>query len=166
MNKFVVSASMALLSFSVIAAEPHGNMFRSNRPARQGMEDPLIRAVMNPRAGEELGLSAEQKEKLAALRGAEEADRELQKKVGEKMRYQVELLEADSIDEDAVMASIDEVFELRKAMAKAQTKRLIDVRSILDPEQIKKARGMVKGMRERARSRGEGPRGNGPRKEK
>ena len=80
---------------------------------------------------------------------------------------QFELMKADKIDEAAVMKAIDEVFELRKEMAKAQVKRVIAVKSVLTPEQIEKAREEVKKMFEQrgekgprqGRMRGRGPRG-------
>ena len=118
--------------------------------------DPLARAVMNPRVANQIGLSEEQKAKLAALRGGRSVDKELQKKVRAGMEKQVELLKAEKIDEAAVMQAIDEVFEARKEIAKAQTKRTIEIRSILTPEQVTKALGA---MRDLSSSR---PRPNGP----
>ena len=72
------------------------------------------------------------------------------------MEKQVELLKAEKIDEAAVMQAIDEVFEARKEIAKAQTKRTIEIRSILTPEQVTKA---LEAMRDLRSSR---PRPNGP----
>ncbi len=130
------------------------NRMRRSRPANfnqaamgAGMNDPILRAIMNPKVVEELGLSDEQKEKLVALKSSRDDNHELQKKVGEQTRKQIELLQAEKIDEAAIMASIDEVFELRKKMAKAQTKRIIEARSILSPEQLKKARQMIEERR-------------------
>ena len=57
---------------------------------------------------------------------------------------QVELMKAEKVDEAAVMKAIDEVFELRKQMAKEQVKRVIEIKSILTPEQIAKAREEMK----------------------
>ncbi len=129
-----------------------------------GAMDPLVRMVSNPVVAEKIGLSEEQKAKLKELNKGPATSRELQKKVHEAMGRQVELMKADKIDEAAVMAAIDEVFELRKAMAKEQAKRVIAVKSILTPEQVKKAH---EEMRRSAEARGErGPRreGKAPRK--
>ena len=81
---------------------------------------------------------------------------------------QLELMKADKIDEAAVMKAIDEVFELRKEMAKEQIRRVIAVKSILTSEQIAKAREAVKSMSgprgERGPRRGPSRKGKGPRK--
>lgn len=163
MNKLMLLAVAAILSTTAIADEvaptppiqPNRmNRMRRSRPANfnqaamgAGMNDPILRAIMNPKVVEELGLSDEQKEKLVALKSSRDDNHELQKKVGEQTRKQIELLQAEKIDETAIMASIDEVFELRKKMAKAQTKRIIEARSILSPEQLKKARQMIEERR-------------------
>ena len=61
------------------------------------------------------------------------------------------------------MAAIDEVFELRKAMAKDQAKRVIAVKSILTPEQVAKAHEEMKKMFEARGDRGPRREGKGPR---
>ena len=109
---------------------------------------PLERMDANPKMAEKLGITQEQREKIdAAAKAGREQSAELQKKVGEAMKKQFELLEAEKIDEAAVMAAIDEVFELRKEIAKTQTRRVIAVRTILTPEQIKQGLELVKSMR-------------------
>jgi Spy/CpxP family protein refolding chaperone len=124
-----------------------------------GMGDPLLRAVSNPKVAENLGLSEEQKAKIKELSASGKSNREAQKKVREATTKQLELMKADKIDEAAVMAAIDEVFDLRKQMAKDQAKRVIDVKSILTPEQIAKAHEEMKKIFE---SRGDrGPRQGG-----
>ncbi len=134
----------------------HGGMRNGQMPrgGMPGMADPLLRAVNNPRIAEKLGLSDDQKAKLKELSGDRKANRENQKKVREATMKQFELMKADKIDEAAVMATIDEVFELRKQMAKDQVKRLIAVKSILTPEQIAKAHEEMKaGFRNRGQGR-------------
>jgi Spy/CpxP family protein refolding chaperone len=105
----------------------------------------------------------EQKAKLKDLKSASESNREAQKKVREATMKQVELMKAERIDEAAVMAAIDEVFELRKAMAKDQAKRVIAVKSILTPEQVAKAHEEMKKMFEARGDRGPRREGKGPR---
>lgn len=132
------------------------------------MGDPLLRAVMNPRIAESLGLTDEQKAKIKELSADRKDNRESQKKVREATMKQLELMKADKIDEAAVMAAIDEVFELRKQMAKDQARRVIAVKSILTPEQIAKAHEDMKKMFESRGDRGPkrggmmGPKGKGP----
>ena len=96
-----------------------------------GGMDPIVRMVSNPAIAEKLGLSDEQKAKLKEIKGDNEANREAQKKAREATMKQVELMKAEKVDEAAVMAAIDEVFELRKAMAKEQAKRVIAVLALV-----------------------------------
>lgn len=110
------------------------------------MMDPIVRMVSNPKAAEKLGLSEEQQAKLKEINKIDEAGRERQKKVREAMTKQLDLMKADKVDEAAVMKAIDEVFELRKEMAKDQAKRVIAVKAILTPEQVAKAREEMKQM--------------------
>lgn len=135
---------------------PHGGM---NGP----MIDPIVRMVSNPKAAEKLGLTEEQKAKLKEINKVSAANREMHKKVHEATMRQFELMKADKIDEAAVMKAIDEVFELRKEMAKAQVKRVIAVKSVLTPEQITKAREEVKKMFEQRGEKGQWRGEKGPR---
>ena len=131
-------------------------------PMMGGM-DPIVRMVSNPAVAEKLGLSDEQKAKLKELKGNGEVNREAQKKVREATMKQVELMKAEKVDEAAVMAAIDEVFELRKAMAKDQAKRVIAVKTVLTPEQVAKAHEEMKKMFEARGDRGPRREGKGPR---
>ena len=110
------------------------------------MMDPIVRMVSNPKAAEKLGLSEEQQAKLKEINKVDEAGRERQKKVREATMKQLDLMKADKVDEAAVMKAIDEVFELRKEMAKDQAKRVIAVKAILTPEQVAKAHEEMKQM--------------------
>ena len=172
--KSLIAMAAAVLCCAAFAEGPGGGAPREGArhggPERGmgagGMPDPIVRLVSNPRMAEKLGLTDEQKAKLKEARRPGAESRELQKKVREATMRQVELMKADKIDEAAVMAAIDEVFELRKKMAKDQAKRAIDVKSILTPEQIAIAHEEMKKMRDgrgpvRAPRRG-GPRGKGP----
>jgi len=169
--KSLMMVAVAALSCVALADGPAGGA----RPAggrrgfgpRDGMgpmmggADPIVRMATNPKAAESLGLSDEQKEKLKELGKGGEEGREKQKKVRDAAQRQVELMQAEKVDEAAVMKAIDEVFDLRKAMAKEQAKRVIAVKSILTPEQVRKAH---EEMRKTFESRGDrGPRRGGPR---
>jgi Spy/CpxP family protein refolding chaperone len=131
-------------------------------PMMGGM-DPIVRMVSNPAVAEKIGLSDEQKAKLNELKGDREANRAAQDKVRAATMKQLDLMKAEKIDESAVMAAIDEVFELRKAMAKEQAKRVIAVKSVLTPEQVKKAHEEMKKMFEARGDRGPRREGKGPR---
>lgn len=129
-----------------------------------GGMDFLSRAVSNPAVADKLGLSEEQKAKIKEASGAPEANREAQKKIRDASMKQAELMKAEKIDEAAVMAAIDEVFELRKAVAKEQAKRTIAIKSVLTPEQVKKAQEELRNGFAQRGERGErGPRRGGPR---
>lgn len=134
-------------------------MPREMMPMGGAMHDPVVAAVMNPRVAEAIGLSDEQKAKLAEFKTKRGENREINEKIRLGMQRQMELLKAEPVDEAAVMAAIDEVFEARKEVAKAQTRRLIAVRAILTPAQIAKAREELAKGRQGARRppmRGEG----------
>jgi Spy/CpxP family protein refolding chaperone len=105
---------------------------------------PILQLATDPATAEKIGLSEAQITKIKALSEAQKASRESGKKMREAVQKQTQLMQADKIDESAVMAAIDEVFELRKAMAKEQTKQVIAMKSILTPEQISKAKEEMK----------------------
>ena len=135
--------------------------------------DPIVFAVSRPKIVEKLGLSDEQKTKLKAVTDRAKEDREsMNKKVRESAKKQFDLMKAEKVDEAAVMKAIDEVFELRKQMAKDQVRRVIEIKSILTPEQIAKAREEMRaGFAARGDRGPRGPRGDregrrhGPRRE-
>jgi Spy/CpxP family protein refolding chaperone len=148
---------------------PRGGMGGMRHHEMMGM-DPIVFAVSRPQVVEKLGLSDEQKEKLKAVTDRAKDGREGMKKVREATMKQFDLMKADKVDEAAVMKAIDEVFELRKQMAKDQVRRVIEIKAILTPEQIAKAREEMKSGFEARGPRHGGPRGGregrrGPRRE-
>ena len=169
--KKLMFAMVAALSFAVVAQDAegpkagqrdggfrHGPRDRGAMMAERGMMpggfgggmmgDPAVMAATNPKIAEKIGLSAEACEQIKKLDTDNRAKvQELQKKTREAMEKQAQLMKAEKIDEAAVMAAIDELFECRKEMAKTQTKRLISVKSLLTPEQITKATELLKEFR-------------------
>lgn len=172
MKKLAMVVAVAT-AFAAFAQAPEGEARPEGRQRRppmgermrlgggMPMMDPLVRAVMNPRVAEKIGLDEAQKEQLKALATKQGDVRALQEKVRKGMSRQTELLKAEKIDEAAVMAVIDEVFDARKDIAKAQTKRLIAVKSILTPEQVSKALAEMKELRGEGRGRHAGPKERG-----
>ena len=163
--KSLMMIAVAALSCMAFAEGPEGGARpeggRRGFGPREGIGpmmgmDPVVRMVSNPAIADKIGLSDEQKAKLKEIGNSFEAAREAQKKVREATKKQLDLMKADKIDEAAVMAAIDEVFELRKTMAKEQAKRVIAVKSILTPEQIAKAHEEMKKMFESRGDRGPG----------
>lgn len=168
--------SFIMLSAAMIAAvtfgqdAPKRNMGRF-RPMGEGFAaDPIARMVSNPKVAEKLNLTEEQKTKLEELiKTQREGMKEKRAKMSEAMKRQMDLMNAEEIDESKVMASIDEVFALRCDMAKDQVKRVIAVKNILTPEQIKKANEIKAEFRDRGGRRPEAgergrPRRNAERK--
>jgi len=137
----------------------HGGMGGGMRHHEIGM-DPIVFAVSRPKIVEKLGLTEDQKAKLKAVTDRAKEGRESMKKVREATMKQFELMKAEKVDEAAVMKAIDEVFELRKQMAKEQVRRVIEIKSILTPEQIAKAREEMRaGFAARGERGGRGERG-------
>ena len=149
---------------------PHGGM-GGMRPHEMGF-DPIVFAVQRPRIAEKLGLSEEQKAKIKGVTDRAKGGREAMQKVREATKRQFDLMKAEKVDEAAVMKAIDEVFELRKQMAKEQVQRVIEIKAILTPEQMAKAREEMRaGFAARGDRGPRGPRGDregrrhGPRRE-
>lgn len=138
--KHLMASLVAALAFAAVAQGPMG---RGNMPPIE----PVLRAAQNPKLAEKLGITAEQVARLKALADEKGSMKELQEKVRKGMERQAELLKAGTVDEAAVMAALDEVWEARKAIAKRQTQRLIAVRKVLSEEQIGKVREAMKAMR-------------------
>ena len=124
--------------------------------------DQAIMAVMNPEVADKLGIDDATQLKIKEIDlNLRKANRELQKKTREAMEKQAKLMKEAKVDEAAVMSAIDELFDLRKEMAKAQTKRVIAVKALLTPEQLEKAVEEMRKMREEKRGarRINGPKG-------
>lgn len=120
---------------------------RGPGPAFGPSLEPVVRFALNEKSAEKIGITPEQAAKLKALPDEREALKGLHEKARKCMERQAELLKAETVDEAAVMAALDEAWAARKEVAKLQTKRLIAVRGILTDEQISKAREAMKEMR-------------------
>ena len=140
--KCMIAVCAAALAFATMAQDP--TMRRNPNPA--GAINPVVRAALNPKLAEKLGITEEQSAKLKALNAEKDGLKEINERIRKGMERQAELLKADKVDEAAVMAALDEVWEARKEVAKRQTKRIIAVKSILTPEQVAKAREAIKAI--------------------
>lgn len=134
--KCLFAMAAAALALAAVAQDPAPDR---PRQAPAGTIDPIVRAALNPKVSKKIGLTEEQQAKLKALAGDNDVMKTLQEKVRKGMSRQAELVAAEKIDEAAVMAALDDVFAARKEVAKHQMKRLIAVKSILTPEQVKMA---------------------------
>lgn len=156
--KKLMMVVVAVACCAVFADGPKGEKNRGERGMHPGMDgmmmDPIARMVSNPKMVEKLGLSEEQQKKIKEIQKSNRGDaKENQKKLRQAMDKQMKLLMSEKVDESAVMAAIDEVFAIRKDLAKAQTKQVIEVKALLTPEQLKKARESVKEMRKEMREK-------------
>lgn len=153
----VAAVAMAAVAFAQEPAAKPANpgrdqMRRSPMAERmmaaRGMADQTMRAVMNPKIAEKLGLTDEQKAKVKALvDGERESLRALQEKAQQATKRQFELMRAEKVDEAAVLSAIDEVFAARKEIAKAQFKNQLAVRAVLSAEQLSKVGEAMKAIR-------------------
>lgn len=153
MKKLVLMAALAVSFVSYAekqqcqpgAGARGGRSFARMR--NQGSNNDMALWMMlarNAELAEKIGLSDEQKKKLEGLCSTRSDWKQSDKKIREAMKKQAELLEADVVDEAAVMAVIDEVWEMRKEMAKKQTRRVIEMKSVLTPEQVAEAKKFMK----------------------
>ena len=156
--KKLMMAAVAAVCCVAMADGPKDRGDRAGHPGMGQMAgmmgDPIVRMVSNPKVAEKLGLSEEQQKKIKEIQKSNRGDaKENQKKLRQAMDKQMKLLMSEKVDESAVMAAIDEVFAIRKDLAKAQTKQVIEVKALLTPEQLKKARESVKEMRKEMREK-------------
>lgn len=135
--------AIAAIAATTFAAGPKENGKKPPFGGMPGLSDPIVQFVSNPKFAEKIGLSEEQKEKIKEIDKANK-NTDLRKQLKESMEKQTELLKAEKVDEAAVMAEIDKAFDLRKEMAKRQTKRIIAIKAVLTPEQVEKALAEIK----------------------
>ena len=151
--KHLMTVVAAALTFAAWAQDP-ATPGRRHSFQPNGM-NPIVRAALNPKIAEKIGITEEQQAKLKALADDKDGTKVLHDKVLQGTQRQAELMKAEKIDEAAVMAALDEVFEARKAIAKQQMHRLIAVKTILTPEQVKAATEAIKAQRGSKRAEGD-----------
>jgi Spy/CpxP family protein refolding chaperone len=118
-----------------------------------GEEAMIARILTNPKAAETLGLSEEQvkalREKLDNGRKEMETLRvDLEKASVEQAHL---LTATQAVDEAAVMAAVEKAGEIRTKIAKLAVQQLLIVKKTLTPEQIEKARTVMRERLEKAR---------------
>lgn len=158
--KTLILTFAAVFAAVAFAQEPAGDGTKQERkpmrtmgprgdrmPMGGPMMDPILRMATNPQMSAKLGLTEDQIAKLKELSKGHGQDRDAQKKIRKCMDRQIELLNADTIDEVALMATVDELCDVRKVAMKEQLKRTIAARSILTPEQLAKARSLASEFR-------------------
>lgn len=135
----IATAALAVTTFAAPQGGP-GKMQRGPHGGAEGPSDPVVKMVTNPKFAEKIGLTEDQTKQIKEIQKENRDNCEtLRKQLKEAMEKQAELLKAEKVDEDAVMAEIDKAFAARKDLAKTQTKRIIAIKKVLTPEQIEKA---------------------------
>jgi len=153
--KTLLAVATVALAAATFAADSKGGQ-RKDPPGgmKEGPSDPIVRLVTNPKMAEKIGLTEDQQKQIKEINTTNrESSEDLRRSLRESMKKQTELLKADKIDEAAVMAEIDKAFDVRKELAKRQTKRIIAIKSILTPEQIAKALEEIKNRQNRERDK-------------
>lgn len=157
---------MVFLAIAAGAEPPPAGAAGRTRPEGRGVGpdhgEALVEAVFrNEKLAAELNLSQPQKDALKAMHaGSRAAMEELEVKLQEAAVRQARLMLADEIDEEAVLAAVEEIGQIRTQIAKTRMQHLVGIRRNLTAEQ----RALLGGiMRERWRrergAKGEGPRG-------
>ena len=170
MKKLAVIIVAALATACVVAQDrpnrgPHGRGGDGGRPhpamgPNAGMWVP--RMFSSKAALEKIGVTDEalRMRILEGLRRHKEQGDEIEQKIREISREQAEsmrnLLQDKEADPKAVMDKIDEVAKLRAKQGRLSVKSILVLRDNLTPEQLEKAREL---LRERGRERGSMRRG-------
>ena len=105
----------------------------------------LVPLLQKPETAAKIGLSEEKAQALAAAFADLDAQlKAVNGKLPAAFKRQAETLEATPVDEAAVLAAVNEVWDLRREVALLQTRKVLAIRSTLTAEQIEKARALLK----------------------
>lgn len=132
-----------------------GREGRMGGPGMGGGEEAIIgRLLATPMVAEKLGLSEEQ---VKTIKGKMEGFRTeletLRLDLEQASIEQARLLITQSVDEAAVMAAVEKAGEIRTKIAKVMMRQLLTVKKELTPEQIEKARTLLRERMEKERER-------------
>jgi Spy/CpxP family protein refolding chaperone len=140
---FTAIALAASLAFDAAAGEGHG---RKHGP-------PPIDRVLD-RHAEELGLDDAVLEQVRAIGARARAEEEPLRETLRAQRDELhELLRQDAPDTDAVMRQAEEIGSVETELHKARLRTLLEVRTLLTPEQRAKLESIFEEKRQRMRDR-------------
>ena len=123
---------------------------------RMRQNDERCGCTFGPKMNEQLGLTAEQKSKVDALRDKAQKDNEPHLKKLKKLREEMrELWMADNPSEKAILKQQDKMAPRRDKMRKRRVRFKLDVFALLTPEQKTKFRDLQK-LRKDCTGRGRG----------
>lgn len=157
----------ALVLAGVVSASAQWGGGRPGEPERgpggkAGHGRLLERIVQSQELAEELGLSEEQiGEFKAMLFDFKEQEIELRAELEKAGIRQARILMAEKVDEKALMEAIEHTGEVRTELAKLRIRPLLVIKETLTPEQLEKAKQMLRErmrdrVQERRRDRGDG----------
>jgi periplasmic protein CpxP/Spy len=139
------------LSVALLAVLLSGSIAYAGGGQRHGFRH---RGEMRAHAEQELGLTAEQRQRMEAIHAEHrEAIRAARERVGETNRALEDALAADPVDTAAVDLRTREAGEAHAALLKATTAMRLAMREVLTPEQRAKALELRTKARERVEQR-------------
>ena len=126
----------------------------------------VVPMLSRPETAAKIGLPEEKASALAAAFADLDAQiKAANEKLPAAFKRQTDALEANPVDESAVLAAVNEVWDLRREVALLQTRKLIAVKTTLDADQIAKARQLLKEAWKEFGDKGpRGPRPDGERR--
>lgn len=120
------------------------------------MGEALIMRALAPDSAvaRQLNLTPEQAESLKAIfKDGEKEQAELREKMKQAAVGQAELMMQDAPEEAAVMKGVETIGEIRIALAKLFTRKILAAQKVLTPGQRTKLRELMKEHREKMRAR-------------
>lgn len=139
-----------------VRERPGGDRRRATaQNSPQDHENRMFDAILhNPELAAKLGISEDQVESIRSNReNSLKKMGELQQQMKAAGRKQAELMLSDEVDEEALMQAVEEAGRIHTGMAKLRMQNLLHTRKVLNPEQRKKVREMMKKKMEQRRNR-------------
>lgn len=125
---------------------------RPGGPGGPGGGGMIERFINNPEIAEKLDMSEEQVEQMHKIaERMRERQMELMEAMKNSGRRQAECMTAETVNQEEVMASIEESGRIQTEMAKLKARELLALQEILTPEQREKVRNMREKMQEHMR---------------
>ena len=134
---------------------------RPREPMRRPMmgdADMALMRMLTPdsAAVKELGLTEDQMVQIKAAMAPPSDMREIGAKMEQLSQRQVDLLNAETLDEEAILKVVREAGDLRTQTAEKRIKQMIAAYKLLTPEQRTKLRDLAKQRMDQARERAAG----------
>ena len=126
-------------------AEKNQNRNHNRKGHRQPMGMMLGKIATNPEMAKKLGLSEEQVNTLKeAIAEHQEQQKALQEKMKAAAKEQLEQMQADEVNEEALMHAVEKTGEVRTEIAKLRIKQMLAAKKILSPEQAAEIKELMK----------------------